>query len=424
MKFNVSTIMPQGNNIFIVRPEIRESHWFSDIKRAVTHDHDQVCIDTRQVSRKYVIRLALSIFRHHFVLGKYKTDTKSKKNILSFIVQHEQDVREIKSRLMPQWFGNKLATEPANMLYPERFCQVVKAAFARVDNVSVKVLDEKQLEKKGFGLVLSVGQSSQLHPPRFLICKVGKGSRTICAIGKGVIFDSGGYNLKTSAGMVGMNADKTGGALVVALAKYFGIEAPTALPRDTRLVILVPLVENMVGQFAQRVGDVHTAYNGKTVEVLNTDAEGRLILADALAFACAVYKPHLVLDFATLTGWANTLHCDTSFVFYTENEKLASLVTKSGCHVGERSIRMPAWPEYMEDTKSQIADYKNAYFTTCEKGGGYMATMFLANFVTPRIRKTAWIHFDITHIQNQKGMSTCNGLQTAIEIIKSAHITA
>ena len=427
MKFRISTQLPRdedggGEGIYIVRPEIRDSHWFGDIKKAVTRDHNKVCVDLRGVPRKYVLRVAFAFFRHHFVLNKYKTTRNDSKNantnanMIVLVVKHQEDVDEIKARLKAQWFGNRLATEPANKMGPQRFCDVVREELKGL-GASVKIMDERELKLRGFGLVLSVGNSSRVNPPRFLIVKVGKhakkSNKTICAIGKGVVFDSGGYTLKSAAGMLGMNGDKTGGALVVSLAKYFAENKA-----NCRLIVLVPLVENMIGQRAQRIGDVHTAYNGKTVEVLNTDAEGRLILADALAFACAVYKPDMVMDFATLTGWAGTLHCDTSYIFYTENDEFANTVFQSGMAAGERSIRMPAWPEYMEHTRSEIADYKNANFSTCEKGGGFMATMFLANFVPPHFRRKKWIHFDLTHVQNHRGMNTCNGLQSAIELIR------
>ena len=421
MKFQILLKLPKDRQLFVVRPEIRASHWFSDIKKAVTRDHDEVCVDARAVNRKYVLSVALAFFRHHFVMSKYKTDAASKANRIVLVVKEREDLVEIKRRLKAQWFGNRLASEPANKLHPARFCRVVQDYFAGAGagaRVKVRVLDRAELKRQGFGLVLAVGDSSRAHPPHFLIVQVGggggRGKRTICAVGKGVVFDSGGYDLKSSAGMLGMKGDKTGGGVAVALARYFGVEAPERLPKDTRLVVLVPLVENMIGQHAQRVGDVHTAWNGKTVEVLNTDAEGRLILADALAYASRVYKPALLVDFATLTGWAGTLHCDTSYVYYTENDRLAAAVEAGGRAVGERSIRMPAWPEYKEDTRSEIADYKNAYFKTCEKGGGFMAAMFLANFVSDAKN---WIHFDLTHVQNPQGMSTCHGLQTAIELI-------
>jgi leucyl aminopeptidase len=160
---------------------------------------------------------------------------------------------------------------------------------------------------------------------------------------------------------------------------------------------------------------VHKAYNGKTVEILNTDAEGRLILADALAYACDVVKPDLMLDFATLTGWSSRMHCDTSHVFFTTNDKLAGHVEKFGSRVGERTVRMPNWPEYAGYTKSDIADYKNANYA-CTGSDGFMASLFLLNFVEPKYRDS-WVHFDVTHNVNGNGMMVCNAAQTGIEMV-------
>ena len=419
MRFRVMSKLPreESASLYTIKPIVRASHWFSDIKKQVSADHDQVCIDIRHIESKYVLPIACAFFRHHFVMGKYKTDKTRIKNIIIIVVKDAQTVEFLKHHLKSQWFGNRLASEPANKLYPALFCKAVVDKFQGIPNVKINIWDEIKLKKRGFGLVLAVGNSSVKNPPRFMILKINppQAKRTIVVIGKGVVFDSGGYNLKTSAGMQHMNGDKTGGALAVALAQYFAIDAPHKLPKDTRLVVLVPLVENLIGQTAQRVGDIHKAYNGLTVEVLNTDAEGRLIMADALAFASHVYKPDLMLDFATLTGWSQTLHCDTSYVYYTENDSLAQQITSCGLKAGERSIRLPPWPEYMENVKSEIADLKNAKFTSCEKGGGFMATMFLAHFVKNR---NNWVHFDLTHVTNAHGMSTCNGLQTAIGLVE------
>lgn len=411
--------MPQDEDVdLVIKPRIRPQHWFADIKKQVVRDHERVCIDARNhVANHLVLPLVFAFFKQHFRIDKYKTSVKKEKpNIIIILVKNATIASHIRQRLIAQSFGNRLASEPANKMYPEMFCLTVQHALKRYTNIQVRVWNELELKRRKFGLVLSVGSSSVVHPPRFLIIKMGPkrnvnaAAKTIVVVGKGVVFDSGGYNLKTSAGMVGMNGDKTGGALAVALAKYYA----KATTNQKRIILLVPLVENLIGTTAQKVGDVHTAYNGLTVEVLNTDAEGRLIMADALAFACDTYKPNLLLDFATLTGWSQNLHCDTSYVFYTENEQLAQKVTEAGDKVGERSIRLPAWPEYMEHIKSDIADLKNSSFKTCEKGGGFMATMFLAHFVKNR---NIWVHFDLTHVLNKHNMSTCNGLQTAIELI-------
>ena len=177
---------------------------------------------------------------------------------------------------------------------------------------------------------------------------------------------------------------------------------------------LVPLVENMISHKALKTGDIVTSYSGKTVEIVNTDAEGRLILADALSYAYDKYKPDYVLDFATLTGWSGMMHCDTSFVFYTTNDALANDVVKMGEFNGERCVRMPKWPEYIRYTKSDVADLKNSGYK-CTKSDGFMAAMFLSNFV-PKKERNKWIHFDITHSRDGS-LHNCNGFATGLETL-------
>jgi leucyl aminopeptidase len=421
MKFRVVTKPDPQDHVVVIIPQSLRT--LKDVKKIAArgnsngdNGNSQFAIDTRHLDDKWVYSLAFAFFRHHFAFEKYKTSRRHDDDdscCCSIVVKDELLAFEIRMRLKCQWFANRLATEPANKMTPELFCQAVKHKF-KGTGARINVMDTQELKKRGFGLILSVGQSSVKHPPRFLIIEIGNGPRNICLVGKGVIFDSGGYNLKRDNSMTNMKGDKTGGALAVAAAHYFANRRDLA--GEFKIVALVPLVENLIGQNAQLVGDVHTSYCGKTVEVLNTDAEGRLILADALAYASQVYKPDLLLDFATLTGWAGTLHCDTSYVFYTENDKLGSQIFESGERMGERSIRMPNWPEYIEDTKSHIADLKNANYSSCPGGGGFMATMFLSNFIKNSLKKN-WIHFDLTHVGNKKSMNTCNGLHTIIDFL-------
>ena len=405
---------------------ISRHNWFIDIKDCMKSivKAKSLCIDARHIDDAFIKPIAFAFFKYAFIFNMYKTTVHGRnKGVLTLVVNDTKmvDSHDIQRRLKSQLFGNKLATEPANKMYPELFCSAVENELASIDKttiinpVKVKIMDTDEMTRIGLNLILSVGNSSAAHPPRFLIVTIGQGKQNICLVGKGVVFDSGGYDLKAT--MTGMKGDKAGGALVVSVARYFACHA---LPRDSKLVILVPLVENLIGQSAYKSGDVFTSYSGLTVEIANTDAEGRMILADALSFACAKYKPILLLDFATLTGWASRLHCDTSFVFYTQNNELASRILATGDVVGERSIRMPNWPEYMAHTKSKIADLKNADYT-CGAGGGFMATMFLANFIPENFRNV-WAHFDMTHTDLENGTIACNGLQTAIELIASKRV--
>ena len=225
-------------------------------------------------------------------------------------------------------------------------------------------------------------------------------------------FDAGGLNLKSeSKNTFLMKGDKTGGCIVIGILKYFAdIEFPC------RIIGLVPLVENIISSNVTRPGDIVTSFSGKTVEIINTDAEGRLILADALAY-CERYKPDYIMDLATLTGWASSLHCDTSAIFFSPNAKLHELIHDIGEKIGERSWGMPRWLEYMKFCKSDVADVKNFGFKVngCSQGSGYMATMFMAHFV-PKHCLHNWVHFDICN--NFDKTLNANTMNLVIELIK------
>lgn len=228
---------------------------------------------------------------------------------------------------------------------------------------------------------------------RFMVIeyKHGNMDKTFGLVGKGVTFDAGGLNIKTGSAMsYQMKSDKTGGCSVVGLIKYI---AEHKLPCN--VVGFVPLIENIISSDVIHAGDIVKCYNGKTVEILDTDAEGRLIMADALSYA-ANYKLDYLFDLATLTGWTDLLHCDHSCSYFTMNKMLHELMYTIGEEIGERVIGLPRWPEYIVYTKSDVADYKNFKFDECRNPGGFMASVFLYNFV-PDNMKDKWIHFDISN---------------------------
>jgi leucyl aminopeptidase len=183
------------------------------------------------------------------------------------------------------------------------------------------------------------------------------------------------------------------------------------------IIGLIPLVENLVSGSAYKPGDIITAYNGKTVEVANTDAEGRLIMADALSYACSKYDPKYILDFATLTGHSSMMHCGTSFVHFTLDDALARLVATHAAAAGERTVRMPTWVEYIRYTKSAVADFKNANYD-CSRSDGFMASLFMLNFIDKKYWDT-WVHFDITHVERKDGVLNANSIATGINVMKS-----
>ena len=222
--------------------------------------------------------------------------------------------------------------------------------------------------------------------------KHDKATKNICLVGKGVTYDAGGMNLKTGRSMnFEMKSDKSGGCIAVGIMKYVSTQA---IPCN--LVVLVPLIENVLSGNAVHPGDIIKCCNGKTVEVVNTDAEGRLILADTLAYAQKFEKLDYIIDMATLTGWTDLLHCGHVASYFTTNKHLYDNLYNIGESIGERVIGLPMWTDYRRYTSSQVADYKNYGFTECPKPGGFMAAMFLYNFVPERLRDK-WVHIDISN---------------------------
>jgi leucyl aminopeptidase len=295
-----------------------------------------------------------------------------------------------------------LENEPANLLSPDRFCKVVKAIFKTIKpmKTNITVMNETDMKKQGLNLVLSIGLSSK-RMPRFMTIEHFKDDSlpTICLVGKTVIFDAGGLNIKLSAMEPSMKTDKSGGAVVVAIMKHL-IEANI----KCNLVGILPVVENLLSEDVTRPGDIVKSHSGKTVEITDTDAEGRLIMADAISYS-KKYNPSYLIDLATLTGWSDTVHPDTKAVCYTKNMELASLVNQIGDQVGERVWFLPPWDEYTYYTKSKVANVRNYNLDTRE--GAYLPSMFLLSFV-PISLQDHYIHFDIcNNFTNNLAQGNC-----------------
>lgn len=310
-----------------------------------------------------------------------------------------------------------LINEPANIATPEYVCRWAEEVFAGVPHTSVTVLDEDGIRREGLGLVEAVGKGSS-KPPRFLVVDYAppRAKRTFCLCGKGVVFDAGGTQAKTDkANSYAMKCDKTGGCVALGVVLCLAKEGDA---RGCRLVAIVPLVENVVSGTATMPGDIVKSHSGKTVEILNTDAEGRLILADAMSYS-ERFRPDYVFDFATLTSSASKMHCDTATIFFAAGENLHRMVEEVGEEVGERAWGMPRWLEYMRYCRSTVADLKNYDLDVdgCDKGDAFMAAMFLAHFVPRACLRERWVHFDLVNTIDGHVMNA-NGMILAIELIK------
>jgi leucyl aminopeptidase len=277
-----------------------------------------------------------------------------------------------------------LQLTPANVATPTFLAERAEAIASGFDSLSVEVLGRAELEQKGMGGILAVSQGGPQEPKLIVLRYSGGGSGpTLAYVGKGVTFDTGGISLKPGAGMQEMKMDMSGAAAVLeATAAIAELELPL------ELIALVPTTENMPSGTAIKPGDVITQHNGKTVEVNNTDAEGRLILADALSYAVELGAERLV-DIATLTGAVEIALGSTYAGLISNDDELAAAVTEASETTGELSWRLPLHPEYKELMKGTVADLSN--LGKKRKAGTITAASFLEEFVG----ETPWAHLDI-----------------------------
>jgi leucyl aminopeptidase len=329
-------------------------------------------------------------FVEGFFLGTYtfkkyvKQD--GKKDIASLIIL-AKDSKPLKDHL--RWskavassvnFTRDLINTPANDMTPRHLAQA--ALSLRGKNLSVKVLEKKDAQKLGMGCYLSVANGSDI-PPKFIVLKYRGSKRTpVLLIGKSITFDSGGLSLKPADGMEKMKYDMAGGGAVLGVFK-----AVSELKLPVSLVGILPATENVVGGSATRPGDVVKAMNGKTVEIISTDAEGRMTLADAIGYARHL-KPRVIIDIATLTGACSIALGNGAIAMMGNNKKWLEKIKKSGDNTYERVWEMPLFDEYKEYLKSDIADLKN---TGGKSGSLVSSACFLREFAGD----TPWVHLDI-----------------------------
>jgi leucyl aminopeptidase len=279
--------------------------------------------------------------------------------------------------------ARELVNEPPNVLFPVEFAR--RAAQLRKLGVVVDVLDVKAMTKLGMGALLGVAQGST-RPGRTVILRWNggkRGNQPVAFIGKGVCFDTGGISIKGAANMEDMKGDMGGAACVVGL-----MHALAARKAKVNAVGAIGLVENMPDGNAQRPGDIVTSMSGQTIEIIKTDAEGRLVLADVLWYVTKKFKPKFMVDLATLTGAIMVALGTEHAGLFSNNDELAGRLLKAGLDTGERVWRMPLGAEYDKQIDSQFADMKN---TGSRHGGSITAAQFLQRFVDG----TPWAHLDI-----------------------------
>jgi leucyl aminopeptidase len=278
-----------------------------------------------------------------------------------------------------------LVNEPPNVLYPEEFAR--RAQALKKVGVKVEVLDVKAMKKLGMGALLGVGQGSRRDSRTVVMRWEGgkKGDAPVAFIGKGVCFDTGGISIKPGAGMEDMKGDMAGAACVVGL-----MQALAGRKAKVNAVGVIGIVENMPDGNAQRPGDIVTSMSGQTIEIINTDAEGRLVLADVMWYAAKRFKPKFMIDLATLTGAIIVALGQEYAGMFTNNDELSHRLHLAGEAVDEKVWRMPLSPFYDKMIDSRFADMKNTGGSRW--GGAITAAQFIQRFVAD---KTPWAHLDI-----------------------------
>ncbi len=351
------------------------------------------------------------IFLNQFVHGAelksyefnlYKTKKPKKEIVLNILKRKNQINPKVKYKLDAVLrgvnFTKDLVSEPGNVLHPDEYAK--RLIKLKKFGLKVTVYDEKKLKKLGCNALLGVGQGSIRGS--YLVTIEWKGnkskSKPLAFVGKGVCFDTGGYSLKPARFMEDMTYDMAGSAVVVGLMKNFALRKA-----KINAVGVVGIVENMVSGNAQRPGDIVKSYSGKTIEVLNTDAEGRLVLADALTFTEKKFKPKFMVDLATLTG-AIIVSLGSEYAgLFSNDDKLSKQLLEAGEIVDEKLWRMPLHKNFDKLINSKNADMQNINYVG--GAGSTTAAQFLQRFI---INKTPWAHLDIAGMAFSKYAGALN----------------
>jgi leucyl aminopeptidase len=303
--------------------------------------------------------------------------------------QFHDDLAHVASSV---YLARDLVSEPANVIYPQSFAERVRDAFEGADHIRIRMLDEKELKEKGMGAHLGVGKGSA-RPPRLLVIEYqgGGDEPPLVLAGKGITFDSGGISLKGGDGMGRMKADMTGAAVVSAT-----VLAAARRGSGANLVALAALAENMPGGRATRPGDVLTSMSGKTIEIKSTDAEGRLVLSDAVWYGQQQYSPDVLIDVATLTGSVSRAVGEGYSGLFSNDDVLAEQLTAAARRAGEPTWRLPLDPLHYEQISSDIADVRNG---SNGRAGASTGAAFIGSFID---EGQVWAHFDIAGVDYQE----------------------
>ena len=385
------------------------ANFYSFIK---TNKIDKVNLyaDTLKSFKSYKKNTELILnFIHGFNLKSYSFDKykTQNKNIFYFLLKI---ISSEKTLLNNNYFRYKaiesgvfqtrdLVSEPPNILYPKKYVEIIKKLSSL--GLKIQIYNESKMKKLGMHALLGVGQGSINES--FLVTMEWRGNKKskdkpLAFVGKGVCFDTGGISLKPARFMEEMKYDMAGSAVVVGLLKTLALRKA-----KVNAVGVVGLVENMPGGNAQRPGDIVKSYSGKTIEVLNTDAEGRLVLSDALSFTEKKFKPKFIIDLATLTGAIIVSLGEEYAGLFSNNDDLSNKIFEVSKKIGEKVWRLPLNENYNKLMDSTVADVQNINYSG--GAGSITAAQFLQRFI---INKTPWAHLDIAGMAFSKKASNLN----------------
>ena len=408
---------------FFVQKEFKNSNYlFVNIKNMSTpSDYEKIgsklydylkknkiessCIETNKIdlSQDQIERIIHGAKLKSYNFNIYKSDKNKNKNITLNIagkkINKSNKLRKNLDALLDGvFFTRDLVSEPGNILHPDEYAK--RLLKLKKLGLKVTIYDQRKLKKMGFNALLGVGQGSIRGS--YLVTIEWKGnksnSKPLAFVGKGVCFDTGGISLKPAKFMEDMTYDMAGSAVVVGLMKNFALRKS-----KINAVGVVGLVENMPGSNAQRPGDIVKSYSGKTIEVLNTDAEGRLVLADALTYTEKKFKPELIVDLATLTGAIIVCLGSEYAGLFSNNDKLSKQIFEAGEKVDEKVWRLPLHKNYDKLLNSKNADMQNINYVG--GAGSTTAAQFLQRFI---INKTPWAHLDIAGMAFSKYAGALN----------------
>lgn len=393
----------QGKERFLLLGFGKRDQVSSEVVREAVAEAVKVCqnkglkkvklflLEKSKLAREELI-LAYSegLFLSNYAFKKLKHDSLKGETFAlieeSIFVHLSKEEQKLVEKTKTISFGVNLARDLINSNADEATPQMIAKEAKKLKGIEVEVFDKKRIEKEKMGLLLAVNQASQRDPVFLILNYSGKpGSKDVTAlIGKGITYDTGGLSLKTSTGMDSMKADMAGAAVVIGIMQVI-----SSLKLKVNVTGLIPLTENAIGPKSYKPGDVFIGMSGKSVEVVNTDAEGRLILADAISYAVSKIKPSRIIDIATLTGGIIVALGEDVAGLFTDDEILAKKLNEASNRTGEAIWRLPLYKSYLELLKSDIADIKNAGEKS--KASSITAALFLKEFV----KDFPWAHLDI-----------------------------